>query len=120
MLRLRPEQGTVLLGASYVPPLMMDVMGSIWLLEYAEQAHPSTQLEGFDISLAQTPHRDWVPSNVKFRQYDVLTAPPNDLLEKYDIVHVRHLSYIIRNNDPAPVLRTLLKMLSTFIRTNRW
>lgn len=83
----------------------------IWLLDLAEQAHRSTHFDGFDISLAQTPPKDWVPSNVNFRQYDVLTAPPDDLLEKYDIVHVRHLSYIVRNNDPTSVLQNLLKML---------
>ncbi|KAI4127985.1 MAG: hypothetical protein LQ338_002952 [Usnochroma carphineum] len=51
------------------------------------------------------------PPNIRFRLYDVREEPHEDMLEKYDIVHVRHLNLVIKNNDPTTVLDHLLKML---------
>lgn len=74
---------------------------------------PSTvQLDGLDISLDQVPPREWLPSNVKFRHYSVYENPSPEFEARYDIIHVRHLLLVIKENDPAPVLRNLLHMLS--------
>ncbi|KAI4174465.1 MAG: hypothetical protein LQ343_002222 [Gyalolechia ehrenbergii] len=83
----------------------------IWLVDFARQHPRAAQLDGFDISLDQVPSAAWLPSNVSFHQYNVHEQPPNDLLERYDIIHVRHLNLIIKNDDPTAVLGHLLAML---------
>ena len=87
----------------------------IWLLEFANQHPGAAQLDGLDISLDQVPDKEWLPSNVSFYRYGIYDEPPNDLVEKYDIIHVRHLIPVIKDNDPTEVIRNLLKMLSTFV-----
>ena len=87
----------------------------IWLLEFAHQHPEAAQLDGLDISLDQVPDKEWLPSNVSFYLYDIYDEPPDDLVEKYDIIHVRHLTLVIKDNDPTMVIRNLLKMLSTFV-----
>ena len=89
----------------------------IWLLEFARKYPQAVQLEGLDISLDQIPPKDWLPSNVSFSRYDVYEDPPKNLVEKFDIVHVRHLAVVIKQNDPTTVLHNLLRMLSKFRST---
>ncbi|KAL9612348.1 MAG: hypothetical protein Q9167_003035 [Letrouitia subvulpina] len=83
----------------------------IWLLAVARQVPPTAQLDGLDISLDQVPPREWLPPNVNFRRHDVYEPPSLDFEARYDIIHVRHLLLVVRENDPAPVLRNLLQML---------
>ena len=40
--------------------------------------------------------------------------PPTQLCEKYDVIHVQLFTTIIRNGDPLPVLRNLMKILSEY------
>ena len=84
----------------------------MWLLDFARQYPRCVQLDGLDISLDQVPHPDWLPSNVSFHEYSVYDEPHADLKEKYDIIHVRHLLLVVKQNDPSPVLDNVLKMLS--------
>lgn len=91
--------------------------GRIWLLDLARQLPPSVRdsahLEGLDISLAQTPPGEWLPANVEFRQFDLFaSALPPDMVERYDIVHLRNMLLVVKDNDPRPALVNLLKMLS--------
>lgn len=72
----------------------------------------SAQLDGFDISLVQCPPPEWLPSNVSIRKLDIYKPLPEELVGKYDIVHVRLFICVIKDNDPVPVLTNLLKMLS--------
>ena len=46
--------------------------------------------------------------------HDVLSEPPSELLEKYDIIHVQLFITILRDGNPVPMLRNLMKMLSEF------
>ena len=87
----------------------------IWLLEFARQHPGAAQLDGLDISLDQVPNKQWLPFNVSFYLYDIYDNPPDDLVERYDIIHVRHLTLVIKDNGPTMVIRNLLKMLSRFV-----
>ena len=87
----------------------------IWLLDFARRHPGAAQLDGLDISLDQVPDKAWLPSNVSFYLYDIYDEPPDYLVEKYDIINVRHLTLVIKDNDPTVVIRNLLKMLSTFV-----
>ncbi|KAL8768878.1 MAG: hypothetical protein Q9194_005591 [Teloschistes cf. exilis] len=87
---------------------------SIWLAEIARKLPSTAQLDGLDIDLSQVPPKKWLPPNINFQIYDVHDDPPAHLVEKYDIVHVRHLALVIKQNDPTLVLRNLLRLLSLF------
>lgn len=46
--------------------------------------------------------------------HDTLSEPPSELLEKCDIIHVQLFITILRDGNPVPMLRNLMKMLSEF------
>ncbi|KAL9122401.1 MAG: hypothetical protein Q9187_001038 [Circinaria calcarea] len=87
---------------------------SIWLIELARNLPPSAQLDGLDINFGQCPPKEWLPSNISWVTHDVLSEPPSELLEKYDIIHVQLFITILRDGNPVPMLRNLMKMLSEF------
>lgn len=65
-----------------------------------------------DISLSQLPPPTWLPSHITSRQLDVFEENlPEDLVGKFDVVHVRLFLLVVRENDPRPILRNLLKLL---------
>ncbi|MCJ1261079.1 hypothetical protein MMC22_000943 [Lobaria immixta] len=83
---------------------------AIWLAEVAHEL-PNVQLDGFDIDLTQAPPKEWLPSNTRLRHWNIFDDTPDDLLGKYDIVHVRLIVLVVRNSDPRPVIRNLVKLL---------
>lgn len=87
---------------------------SIWLIELAEKLPATAQLEGFDISTAQFPALEWLPQNVTLTKLDILAPIPEELVAKYDIVHVGLFVTVVEEDDPLPILDKLLSMLSTF------
>ena len=93
--------------------------GSIWPIDISYQ-HPEAAIDALDISLDQCPPQQWLPSNISIRKFDIYSALPADLVEKYDIVNVRLFLCVVRNNDPLPVLKNLLKMLSQFSLLAQW
>ncbi|MCJ1303443.1 hypothetical protein MMC08_006253 [Hypocenomyce scalaris] len=83
----------------------------IWLIELAKTLPAATQLDGYDISSAQFPPKEWWPKNVNLQTLDALGAVPEELVGKYDVVHVGLLCVVVRNEDPAPVLKHLMALL---------
>ncbi|KAK2604077.1 hypothetical protein N8I77_007036 [Diaporthe amygdali] len=83
----------------------------IWLLDVRELAAPTARLEGFDISLATVPPAETLPSNVRFRHWDVKQDLPQDLVGAFDIVHLRSLSFVLLNSQVPDVVERLFKML---------
>ena len=84
----------------------------IWLLDLARNLPCTAQLDGFDISLDQCPVSQWLPPNIAMHTWNVFEDPPQELLQAFDVVHVRLITFIIKNNDPRPVLSNLHKILS--------
>ncbi|MCJ1353415.1 MAG: hypothetical protein MMC33_003401 [Icmadophila ericetorum] len=82
----------------------------IWLIDLAKEA-PHVQCDGFDISDAQFPHRNWIPRNVTLDTLDVLKPVPESLQGKYDVVHVGLVVLVVENGDPLPLLDNLLTLL---------
>lgn len=72
----------------------------------------SAQLDGFDVDLTQAPPKQWLPSNVAMHKLDAFSPLPHDLVGKYDIVHLRLFTVLIKHNNPVPLLRNLIGMLS--------
>ena len=84
----------------------------IWLLDLARTISPTAQLDGFDIDISGSPHKQWLPPNVTMRQLDALGEIPEYLVGIYDIVHLRLFQVVVKDNDPGPLLRNMLRMLS--------
>lgn len=72
----------------------------------------SAQLDGFDNNLSQCPPKEWLPDNVNMYNFDAFADLPSELIGNYDILHVRHFLLIVQNNDPMPLLKTFIRMLS--------
>lgn len=83
----------------------------IWLIELAEKLPSTAQLDGFDISTAQFPAREWLPKNVNLTKLNALAPIPEHLIGKYDIVHIGLFVSIVQDDDPLPLLDNLLLML---------
>lgn len=86
---------------------------SIWLLEAAEDYPNAEALEGLDIALHQAPPQHLLPDNVRFKYLDLQEELPSEFVGRYDLVHARFLLGLVKNNDPVPILKNLLKLLST-------
>ena len=83
---------------------------AIWPVHVAREL-PSASLNGFDIDLTQAPMEQWLPPNVKLRAWDIFSDVPDDLVRKYDIVHVRLLILVVQDSDPREILEKLAQML---------
>ena len=93
-------------------PLSPNPLPSIWVTDVKSQRH-DILVDGFDISLAQCPVPEVMPEASYVAQHDILSEIPPELQGQYDVVHVRLFLVAIRNDDPVPVLRNLVSMLST-------
>ena len=87
----------------------------IWLIETARSVPASTQLDGFDISADQFPDRGWLPQNVTLSTLDSLAPLPEHLVGKYDIIHIGLVVMLIKGENPVPLLKNVMAMLSTLL-----
>ena len=90
---------------------------SIWLLDLDNDLPSAAQLDGFDVSLDQCPTSQWLPPKITMHTWNVFENPPQEFVEAFDVVHVRLITFIIKNNDPRPVLSNLQKILSMLFAT---
>ena len=84
---------------------------SIWLRHVSHLLPPSSILDGYDISLSQCPPQQWLPPNVRLREWDLFTEPYPDMLGVYDVVHVRLLFVVVREGNPGEILESLKRLL---------
>ncbi|MCJ1270762.1 hypothetical protein MMC22_010659 [Lobaria immixta] len=82
----------------------------IWVIDVNRQLSTAS-IDGFDISADQFPPKEWLPSNVSLGTFDALLPIPDELIEKYDIIHVRIFVAVVKNEDPTPILKNLISML---------
>lgn len=85
----------------------------IWVIDVNRQLSTAS-IDGFDISADQFPPKEWLPSNVSLGTFDALLPIPDELIEKYDIIHVRIFVAVVKNEDPTPLLKNLISMLSLY------
>ncbi|KAL2038437.1 hypothetical protein N7G274_008776 [Stereocaulon virgatum] len=61
----------------------------IWPLELSHELPGTARIDGFDISPAQYPHRNWLPANVILHVHNAFAPFPQEYVGVYDVVHVR-------------------------------
>lgn len=74
----------------------------VWHLEVARE-HPSVKCLGLDISTAQTPPKQHLPSNVDFTTWDIFEEPPAALRGKFDVVHIRLVCLVTVDGPPSMI-----------------
>ncbi|MCJ1252157.1 hypothetical protein MMC30_009396 [Trapelia coarctata] len=82
----------------------------VWLTDLLHHVASTAQLDGFDVDTSQAPPQEWLPANVKIRKWDIFTEVPDELVEQYDVVHVKMWVLVVKG-DPTPILRNLRRML---------
>ncbi|KAJ5117035.1 hypothetical protein N7456_001383 [Penicillium angulare] len=83
----------------------------IWLTDLSHQLPSGVRLDGLDISIESVPPKQWLPANVTFRQWDIHSDIPQDLVGVYDIIHISLLIFVIKNENVPAVMGRLLKLL---------
>ncbi|KAF4634393.1 hypothetical protein G7Y89_g3729 [Cudoniella acicularis] len=107
------------------PKINMDVIGqedyifsrgfrdsaSDWLLELAAQISPQIELHGFDISSDLFPAKEYHPPNLTLQHLDAFGDLPENLKGKFDIVHIRAFTIVVKGGHPGKLLDNLVAML---------
>ncbi|KAI4168973.1 MAG: hypothetical protein LQ343_006004 [Gyalolechia ehrenbergii] len=45
------------------------------------------------------------------REWDIFKPPPAEYIGTFDVVHIRHVQLVIKDNDPAPIVKNLRALL---------
>ncbi|MCJ1247847.1 hypothetical protein MMC30_005062 [Trapelia coarctata] len=93
-----------------------------WLIDLARQVDPSWKLEGFDISDLQYPVKEYLPENVSLGILDIFGDIPEDLVGKFDIVHIRAFVLVVKCGNPGPLIENLNKLLKPggYLQWDEW
>ncbi|MCJ1432519.1 hypothetical protein MMC27_001876 [Xylographa pallens] len=83
----------------------------LWLVDLAAALPSSVRFDGFDISLEQAPAASFLPANVHMHHWNMFDEPPQEFVGQFDIVHVRLVTLVIKNNDPVRLIENLRKLL---------
>ncbi|KAF2002184.1 hypothetical protein P154DRAFT_463257 [Amniculicola lignicola CBS 123094] len=86
-----------------------------WVVSLAtdlERAQRRATFIGLDVQDAHFPAAQNLPKNIKLGLLDAFTEDlPEEHIGKYDVVHVRAFSSVVKNDDPSPVIKNAYKML---------
>jgi len=83
----------------------------IWLVDLARSVPASAQLDGFDLSTAHYPPKQFLPQNVNLQVGDALAPVPDHLVGIYDVVHVARIVLFVQNENPMPLIQNFMMML---------
>ncbi|KAI1819537.1 S-adenosyl-L-methionine-dependent methyltransferase [Xylaria intraflava] len=83
----------------------------VWITDLSTRLPSTASLDGFDISLKATPPVEWLPPNVTFQLWDIKQAVPETLVGKYDVVHIRLLSLVLRDDEVALALENVVRLI---------
>ncbi|TEY77513.1 hypothetical protein BOTCAL_0054g00290 [Botryotinia calthae] len=82
-----------------------------WLLELSQKVSPNVRLHGFDISNELFPAKEYLPSNMNLEILDAFGPLPEHLKGKFDIVHIRVFTIVVKGGHPGVLLDNLIAML---------
>ncbi|GAB1192612.1 hypothetical protein APSETT444_001805 [Aspergillus pseudonomiae] len=83
-----------------------------WATELATQLPPLARVTAYDVTDTHFILPEYWPPNLKFEQLDCLVDPPPTLAYRFDVVHLRMWAFIIRDNDPGPLIRNAAKLIN--------
>ena len=87
------------------------VSSSVWLVDVAQQVPAETKLYGFDLSRAQFPRSEWLPSNVKLIAQDALAEVPSEWHGKFDVVNMRFILALVGSEAKYQKLISNIRLL---------
>lgn len=87
----------------------------IWTTSLSASLASTVKLDGFDITDAQFPPKEWLPANVTLDTLNILDPVPEHLLGKYDVVNIRYFALLVKDNNPFGLLKNLISMLSEYL-----
>ncbi len=64
------------------------------------------------MSFAAAPPPDWIPNNMILLDWNVKEAVPQEVQERYDIVHIRNFLFVLMDDEVPDVLQRLIRLLS--------
>ncbi|KAK6613731.1 methyltransferase domain-containing protein [Botrytis cinerea] len=82
-----------------------------WLLELSQKVSQNVRLHGFDISKELFPAKEYLPSNMNLEILDAFGPLPEHLKGKFDIVHIRAFTIVVKGGHPGILLENLIAML---------
>nr|POE86596.1 hypothetical protein CFP56_46780 [Quercus suber] len=88
---------------------------ALWLVEVGRELGPSSDLHAFDINLNQAPPEQWLPRNLQLHSWNLFDDVPLEFVGNFDLVHVRLITVVIKDNDPVKVMQNFHRLLSQYI-----
>ncbi|MCJ1407332.1 hypothetical protein MMC19_001403 [Ptychographa xylographoides] len=82
----------------------------IWSIELCQQ-YPDVHFDCFDITADQFPAKNLLPHNISVHEHDAFQAFPEHLRGTYDVVHVQMFLTIVKNGNPAPLIKNFMTLL---------
>ncbi|KAI9155766.1 N-methyltransferase tcpN [Paramyrothecium foliicola] len=70
----------------------------IWATELAAKLPSAAIIEGFDFDMTKFPEAESLPPNVTLKFGDIFKPFPQEVLGKYDVVHVRLLVFALKKD----------------------
>ncbi|KAF3319352.1 hypothetical protein TWF173_003794 [Orbilia oligospora] len=83
----------------------------IWLTQLSELLPSAAILHGFDITDRLFPDPSTIRKNVSFSLLNVLEPISETLYEKYDVVHIRGLSFVLKTEEWDVVVKNVAKII---------
>ncbi|KAI0521231.1 UMTA methyltransferase family protein [Xylaria bambusicola] len=83
----------------------------VWLCDVSERLPKTAQLYGLDISFDAMPPLEILPPNISLRIWDIRTPVHEELVEFFDIIHIRFFIFVLRENEVSSAVAKLMKML---------
>ncbi|KAM0814006.1 putative Methyltransferase domain-containing protein [Seiridium cardinale] len=82
----------------------------MWLLDARDKLQDA-RLNGLGISFDAVPPHETLSTNVTLRHWNVKDGFPEDLVDTYDIFHVRSFSIFLLNDEASGVVKKLYALL---------
>ena len=87
------------------------MLHSVWLIDVAQHLPAGAKLYGFDLSSAQFPRSEWLPSNVRLTVQDAFAEVPSEWHGKFDIVNMRFMITLLGSAEKYQKLISNIRLL---------
>ncbi|KAI8629636.1 S-adenosyl-L-methionine-dependent methyltransferase [Xylariaceae sp. FL1651] len=84
---------------------------AIWLRELAKALPTSAELVGLDFDSSKFPDAEELLPNIKLGFADIFEPFPEELRNRFDVVHVRFLVFVLKKGQGVALVQNLLSLL---------